>query len=114
MFPIDPQISPRYGSMTVSTPAWLATKDQIADAKQALDKHTFEAVQWHFHASTGSPFWLEKKAELKFDPLKEVRVFDDLKKFPEPKELPALRINYKGYDVFSMPPPGAGYAVLQL
>lgn len=39
---------------------------------------------------------------------------NDLKKFPEPKELPALRINYKGYDVFSMPPPGAGYAVLQL
>ena len=39
---------------------------------------------------------------------------NDLKKIPEPKELPALRINYKGYDVFSMPPPGAGYAVLQL
>jgi hypothetical protein len=32
--------------------------------------------------STGCPFWLEKKRELKFDPLKEVKCFDDLKKFP--------------------------------
>jgi hypothetical protein len=39
-------------------------------------------VQWHFHESTGSPFWLAKKAELKFDPLKEVNCFEDLRKFP--------------------------------
>jgi len=39
-------------------------------------------TQWHFHESTGCPFWLEKKAELNFDPLAEVKGFDDLKKFP--------------------------------
>jgi len=53
-----------------------------AEARAQLDEHTVEMVQWHFHDSTGSPFWLEKKSELKFDPLKEVRCFDDLKKFP--------------------------------
>ncbi len=53
-----------------------------AKAKEILDQHTYENVQWHFHESTGSPFWLEKKKELKFDPLKEVKNFDDLKKFP--------------------------------
>ncbi len=51
-------------------------------ARQQLDAHTHEIVQWHFHESTGCPFWLEKKSELKFDPLKEVQTFDDLKKFP--------------------------------
>lgn len=53
-----------------------------AEARAALDAHTYEIVQRHFHESTGCPFWLEKKRELKFDPLKEVRNFDDLKKFP--------------------------------
>lgn len=68
--------------MTSASPAWLASPNDITEAKKRLDQHTFETVQWHFHDSTGSPFWLGKKAELKFDPLKEVKGFDDLKKFP--------------------------------
>lgn len=51
-------------------------------AKDRLDAHTYEIVQWHFHESTGCPFWLEKKKELNFDPLTEVKEYDDLKKFP--------------------------------
>jgi phenylacetate-coenzyme A ligase PaaK-like adenylate-forming protein len=54
----------------------------ISAAKDRLDGHTYEIVQWHFHLSTGCPFWLEKAKELKFDPLKEVKGYDDLKKFP--------------------------------
>jgi phenylacetate-coenzyme A ligase PaaK-like adenylate-forming protein len=53
------------------------------DARARLDAHVLEVIQWHFHESTGCPFWLEKKAELNFEPLKEVRCYDDLKKFPE-------------------------------
>lgn len=51
-------------------------------AREQLDAHTVEIVQWHFHESTGCPFWLERRGALKFDPLREVRGFDDLKKFP--------------------------------
>ncbi len=51
-------------------------------ARDRLDAHTYEMVQWHFHDSTGCPFWLEKKKELNFDPLAEVKSFDDLQKFP--------------------------------
>jgi phenylacetate-coenzyme A ligase PaaK-like adenylate-forming protein len=47
-----------------------------------LDAHAVEIVQWHFHESTGCPFWLEKKRELKFDPLKDIKSFADLHKFP--------------------------------
>ena len=53
-----------------------------ADAKAKLDEHTVEMVQWHFNEATGSPFWLEKKSELNFDPLTEVNSFEDLRKFP--------------------------------
>lgn len=54
----------------------------VAAARARLDEHVVEMVQWHFHESTGCPFWLEKKAELNFDPLREIRGFDDLRKFP--------------------------------
>lgn len=54
----------------------------VATAREKLDAHTVEIVQRHFHDSTGCPFWLEKKRELKFDPLTEIRCYDDLKKFP--------------------------------
>ena len=52
------------------------------EAQAALDAHTCEIVQWHFHESTGSPFWLQKRSELSFDPLTEVKCYDDMKKFP--------------------------------
>lgn len=54
----------------------------VAEARQKLDEHAVNIVQRHFHESTGCPFWLEKKASLKFDPLTEVKCYDDLKKFP--------------------------------
>lgn len=68
--------------MTATSPAWVANPSDVSEAKKKLDQHTYETVQWHFHESTGSPFWLGKKAELGFDPLKEIKTFDDLKKFP--------------------------------
>ncbi len=55
---------------------------KIQQAKEALDQHTYEVVQRHFHESTGCPFWLEKKAEFKFDPLTEIKCYQDLQKFP--------------------------------
>ena len=56
-------------------------QDKIQRASEQLDAHTYETVQWHFHESTGSSFWLEKKSELNFDPLNEVKSFDDLRRF---------------------------------
>ncbi len=69
--------------MASISPSKQASLDTLVEeARRKLDEHTYEIVQWHFHESTGCPFWLEKKRELKFDPLKEVKGFDDLKKFP--------------------------------
>lgn len=60
----------------------LADTDSIARSREALDAHTVEMMAWHFHPSTGSPFWLEYAKSLTFDPIKEISCFDDLKKFP--------------------------------
>ena len=54
----------------------------VAKASTVLDAHTVETVAWHFHPSTGCPFWLEYAKSLPFDPLTEVKNYDDLKKFP--------------------------------
>ncbi len=56
---------------------------KIDAAADQLDEHTRRTVHWHFSDETGSPFWLEKKAELNFDPLTDVQSFADLKKFPD-------------------------------
>lgn len=57
-------------------------QSRVKAAREKLDAHAYEIVQWHFHESTGCPFWLEKKREFKFDPLKEVKDFADIQKFP--------------------------------
>ena len=76
------------------SPAGTAASGDLAgavkSARDALDAHTCEIVAWHFNEQTGCPFWLEKKSELKFDPLKEIKSYDDLKKF-EPFEDEWLR-----------------------
>lgn len=40
------------------------------------------AMRWHFDPATGSPFWLARAKTLDFDPLTDVRSFDDLALFP--------------------------------
>ncbi|MEL6107130.1 MAG: hypothetical protein AAFU85_13895, partial [Planctomycetota bacterium] len=53
-----------------------------SEALDRLNEHTLKTVHWHFSEETGSPFWLGKKSELNFDPLTDIKSFDDLKKFP--------------------------------
>jgi phenylacetate-coenzyme A ligase PaaK-like adenylate-forming protein len=59
-----------------------AVEQQIQTAREALDRHAVEIVRWHFSEETGCDFWLAKRRELDFDPLTDIRSFDDLRKFP--------------------------------
>src|SRR6266496_2503290 len=53
----------------------------IQAAREKLDAHLRETIQWHFSPETGSPFWLDW-AKTHFDPRKEIKTFDDMVKFP--------------------------------
>lgn len=68
--------------MTTDSVTDASVTEQSQQARERLDAQVREIVGWHFNESTGCPFWLEKKSELKFDPLKDVQGYDDLKKFP--------------------------------
>lgn len=61
--------------------AELASK--VKAAKDRLDAHVREIIEWHFNPATGCPFWLEKAKTLGFDPRKDVHCFADMQKFPE-------------------------------
>jgi hypothetical protein len=60
-----------------------ALKRQAAEARAKLDAWTVEVVRWHFSPETGTPFWLQFRERLDWDPLTEVRGFDDLARFGE-------------------------------
>ncbi len=53
----------------------------LRSARDRLDQHVREIVQWHFDPATGCPFWLERAKQFTFDPLKDVNGFADLQKF---------------------------------
>src|SRR6266702_6789771 len=62
--------------------AAVSLESKVQQAKERLDAHVRDIVKWHFSPETGTPFWLEKAKELPFNPLADVKSFDDLKKFP--------------------------------
>jgi hypothetical protein len=57
------------------------TADKVRQARERLDAHVRDIVQWHFDPETGTPFWLERAKTFPFNPLKDVKGFDDLKLF---------------------------------
>ncbi|MBI3695476.1 MAG: hypothetical protein HY238_11650 [Acidobacteria bacterium] len=55
---------------------------RVQEAKARLDAQVGEVIQWHFNPETGCPFWLEFASKLSWDPRREIRCFEDLRKFP--------------------------------
>lgn len=59
-----------------------AVPAKVQHAREQLDRHVREIVQWHFDPATGCPFWLEFAGRLGWNPTEEIRSFTDLRKFP--------------------------------
>jgi hypothetical protein len=73
-------VNPTPGKPTPVTGATL--EERVANARKQLDEHFVETVRWHFDPKTGTPFWLEKAKDFQFDPLKDIKGFDDIRLFP--------------------------------
>jgi hypothetical protein len=60
--------------------------DSVLDVPRATppdpEAYLRAAMAWHFGEDTGSPFWLHAATGLDFDPVADVRTFDDLRLFP--------------------------------
>ena len=59
-----------------------ALETKARQAREKLDAHVRETVQWHFSPETGCPFWLGKQKEWGLDVRKEVQSYADLRKLP--------------------------------
>ncbi len=55
--------------------------DRVRAAREQLDSHVLEIINWHFSPETGCPFWLEWAQKAGWDPRREISGFDDLKRF---------------------------------
>ena len=61
----------------------VASADAQAQARERLDAHVRDMMEWHFNPETGTPFWLDfASKKLDFDPRSDVAGFEDLRKFP--------------------------------
>ena len=56
------------------------SSEAASTARQSLDAHVRDLVQWHFSPETGCPFWLGYAAKLGWDPRTEIKTYDDLKR----------------------------------
>ena len=67
--------------MQVPPPSLIALPEQQQAARDALDAHVREIIDWHFNPATGCPFWLERAGSLGWDPRREIKQFSDLQRF---------------------------------
>ncbi|MFD7681328.1 phenazine antibiotic biosynthesis protein [Streptomyces sp. NPDC060187] len=58
-------------------------------------------MQWHFSPATGSPFWLNRAADLSFDPRQDVKGVEDLNLFSDVtaalRDVPVANLVPRGY-----------------
>lgn len=50
---------------------------------EKLDEHVVEIIRFHFSEETGSKFWLDKAKMLPFNPLTDIKSFNDLERFED-------------------------------
>ncbi|KIF75062.1 phenazine antibiotic biosynthesis protein [Streptomyces sp. 150FB] len=81
--------------------AELSILDLPHDASPDPDELVSSAMDWHFSPGTGSPFWLRRAETLDFNPLADVKSYDDLRLFPnvanELRDVPAADLVPRGY-----------------
>lgn len=79
----------------------LSILDLPHDVSPDPDALVRAAMEWHFNPDTGSPFWLRRAESLDFDPLADIKGYDDLRLFPnvanELRDVPAADLVPRGY-----------------
>ena len=58
-----------------------APEDRVLAARDQLDAHVRETVQWHFSPETGCPFWLQWAEQVTWDPRERIQGLADLLHF---------------------------------
>jgi hypothetical protein len=62
---------------------WQAIAQCLPELSIRQDEWVKRMMRWHFSSETGSVFWLSRRSQLSFDPIKDVTCADDLMQFGE-------------------------------
>lgn len=54
----------------------------VEQARERLNHHLRETLEWHFSPETGCPYWLDWMNKAGWDPRQEIKSYDDMYKFP--------------------------------
>ena len=68
-------------TQTLSAPSSSGIESKSRAAREHLDAHVREMIQWHFSPDTGCPFWLDFAKQRNWDPRKTVHAYSDLSQF---------------------------------
>src|SRR5678816_709613 len=68
-------------TQTISAPSSSGIESKSRAAREHLDAHVREMIQWHFSPDTGCPFWLDVAKQRNWDPRKTVHSYADLSQF---------------------------------
>jgi hypothetical protein len=64
-----------------ATPTTTVSESRTRQAREQLDAHVREIINWHFSPDTGCPFWLDTAKRRNWDPRKTVQSYADLSQF---------------------------------
>ena len=65
----------------MTAPSSSSIESKSRAAREHLDAHVREMIQWHFSPDTGCPFWLDFVKQRNWDPRKSVHSYADLSQF---------------------------------
>jgi phenylacetate-coenzyme A ligase PaaK-like adenylate-forming protein len=60
---------------------WNLMRERLPQLRIEPDEWVSRMMRWHFSPETGSPFWLRRRRDLGFDPIRDVRGVADLDRF---------------------------------
>ena len=60
----------------------MSSIDSNSQARETLDAHVRDIIQWHFSPETGCPFWLDWAGKAGWNPAAAIHGFADLQRFP--------------------------------
>ena len=103
-------------SNSITKNIFIREEDSTDGGKHILKQPILTNTLKRIAKAGAEDFYSGKIARLIAEDMKENNGWisiEDLKNFPEPKEQKPIKGSYRGYEIYTMPPPGGGWVIIQ-
>ncbi len=101
---------------SVTTKMFLNADGSLPKQEEFFEQKILAKTLTKIAAEGADDFYSGKIAEQIAEDMKRNNgwiTIDDLNNVPTPLEIPAIKGNYREYDIYTMPPPGGGWVIIQ-